>query len=75
MTRRTTQEQPYMHAESQIPSRQSNYTFSRICKHLGCRKSFVAMKRWQVFCCPECRHQYWKDIREKASRMAAEEDV
>jgi hypothetical protein len=74
MIRRIPQEQPYTHAESRFPTQEGKDTSWRVCKRPGCLKPFPPVKTWQVFCCPECRHRYWKDIRETASKMAAEQE-
>jgi hypothetical protein len=63
MTPTTTENNPCTQAESRFPTQQSNDTSMRFCKRPGCLKWFSPVKRWQVFCCPECHDLYWAEVR------------
>jgi hypothetical protein len=73
VTRRTTQNNACTGAGAKISGHEGNYTPSRVCKRPGCRRPFTPLKRWQVFCSPGCHDAYWREIRQKASEMAAGE--
>jgi hypothetical protein len=33
------------------------------CAYQECQKVFTPRRRWQKFCCLECKDRYWREIR------------
>jgi len=36
------------------------------CECSSCTNTFVPMKKWQRFCSPSCRNNYWSQVRSEA---------
>jgi len=43
-------------------------TNSRVCVHQSCRMEFVPTRKWQLYCSPECKAAFWRELRAEVMR-------
>ncbi len=56
------------HSENVSADVTTNDPQERECAYPGCKKKFIANRRWQLFCCRECRGIYWKELRKEVMK-------
>jgi hypothetical protein len=37
------------------------------CAYQGCKKAFTPTRSWQRFCSPECKADYWTELRKEVA--------